>query len=912
MVSITVIKTKQGVVTGKTEKEARAKVKKKRSSSSSNSTTQQAEITYQTGQPKPDKLKNVPVPQTIVEPVSETVVQHTVNLKTGKRTTTTPTDFRTQIITPSPTIEKIRDKSGQVVGIVDTARGRSEAAPRGQVFKEESLTQVERQRAEQIRTQAQLQSLTIETEAKQKQIQEKYTTVTKKGTLKPKGVLGIGTSASALAYEFETKELEKRRLRKSTEIRVEKSYDDITQVEETSLNGLTVGKEIPLKTYDEIKLRSTFTKAQKEGITSSNRLELQKGLKESGYYYLATKPQEVTMSPQFQKEEKLRRMGGTVSGQLTDLGLKKGAVAGATVLTLGLGGAYTSLALGQTAIAKTTIFKVGGTALKGLYGYSVGKRVLRFSEEVKKKDIVGAVYTSGQLASEYTGLKVMKSLVKPKVKFERPITQQEGDVIRVTRVGKIKYGKDGKLFSGKFTKTIETVASVKDTEIAYRSIIKSNKGKLLSTTEGRLTTTSSDPTNLKLKGYERVDGGKFKKVEFTGDVLQQKGVTKPLFTEGQKRLALVRDRIKLPESTKTLETLDVKGQRLEEGFLNKVTPFKRSYVSTVIKVGAKSSLTVPDVTIEQTNIGKTSTVFEGSQAARITRNVLLTSAGLRAGFVSGVGTTTSTQPKVTGDLTSKAALLIEPTVSTETITPVIFSIKKQEVTQQEKFKTKSKLEEKILTKPKTEQEGKVRPTFKTELIELEKPETKTLLGTTSISRSKQTPVPSQELIQIPEVKKDTKIIQTSIPETDLEVTSSLEIIPEEPVPPPPINPYVFIPKVEFGLQKAKRPKQLKSQPPSYKPSLLGIAKGIKGKSKGSLTGFEVRGVPETIKPKKVKNIRVMSGLELKPVKSEIGAGKFRGIKTMGFQISKVKKKKRFNVKEGKISKFFKNAARIKL
>ena len=70
MVSITVIKTKQGVVTGKTEKEARAKVKKKRSSSSSNSTTQQAEITYQTGQPKPDKLKNVPVPQTIVEPVS--------------------------------------------------------------------------------------------------------------------------------------------------------------------------------------------------------------------------------------------------------------------------------------------------------------------------------------------------------------------------------------------------------------------------------------------------------------------------------------------------------------------------------------------------------------------------------------------------------------------------------------------------------------------------------------------------------------------------------------------------------------------------------------------------------------------------------------------------------------------------
>ncbi len=464
----------------------------------------------------------------------------------------------------------------------------------------------------------------------------------------------------------------------------------------------------------------------------------------------------------------------------------------------------------------------------------------------------------------------MKIGSRTTAEFNRAVIQKEGTGYRFERVGTL----DKTKFGGRFKRTINIKGFVSDTgQIGYTTETPF-KMKFLKKTFNFNAKTSGflTPTKTGLKGYELINGKRIS-VKYDAKVTMQQGARKPILTEGEQRLALVRTGLKLT-GQKFIEKVEVRGVKTRTGdLLLKQTPIKRDYVSLV---GEVKGLTAPLHTKETTVIGKEVVKFKGSMLQRSLLTALK-SPILVGGTLQGTSTGTGFKqiikpPKSTF---KGSEYLIEPTYTPTEFKPFVSIGQTPETKYPEsKFSTKIQPKERLkqLQKPLVELESKREEILIEESI-FEKSK--------SSSRSITIPKDKQELIQPQETTPKEKTIQELIQPQDLKQEEKLIIDPIEPPPPPP--PIILVPPIMFGLTKRKPLKQLRRkplrQPRRFRPSLVGIVSGIKATRTTNLSGLEIRGI-ET--PKKKKKRFNFGKNTLTPTKIGIG---------MRFKITRPKKTK---------------------
>ena len=834
-----------------------------------------------------------------------TAATHTATM-TAKGTTKEEPVYK-QIVSPeTKTIERVYDSKGNVVGVVDTTRGFSEAAPEGTAFREESIQEVEQKRAEQIQQQALLESETISTQQKLAGLKEQYVTtqtqvdvgkvagtglllsspltmglgvskIAKGGFITEEEVikgtpsqavnlltLGVaGQAASTFvtkprAEEFETKQ--KQVLTKYGERQIEiytgKKYKDIQEELSDSFNRqntfmvsdketlsatgqpLTMGGDKPqtriiapdlLKVdkieqyYDKERIESVYEKTKK-GVTYKDVDEYQQELKDSGYYYLRSRPQEVTITKQFQEEEGLRLKGLAAEGKIADYYAKTGLKAGATFAAIAVGGAYATRALQVGALSSNVVVSgtskflsgVGGKALQAGYGISLGARGIETAQLYREGKTIGATGQLLQISSEIAGVRVAQIGSKQKVRFEKDTTiiKDKKGGYTFKRRGTI----DEKAFGGKFKKDIVIEGYVTPkSKIAYKTTT-SFKGKTIKQTIGRVDpikykVSSVDTLNTKLtatyKGYEQVVGTKVKKqISFKGDIYQTKVVGRDLQVPSRvKNLYGVKTGKFDPKVFYGKEGITINVGRTQKGiFTTKTVKTFRQQALTSI-TGEQVKLLQP--TFTQTEPTTTTYTFKGSSADLISKNILKYQAMLLTGGLvgqKGTGLVGVQKPKVTPDtkgLTGLEQEIIIPTSFKPSVSIVpITSVSPTDITKRDiKDDTKSISDTKLTFKRLSEQ--KPRQDFQSIQEVIKEQDQRVIPKTSRIVR------PEENIVQEQIIVPDQNIVQEQVIQQEQIIVPDPDPLPDpDPVPFIPV-PFVPLPLVVGGQKGVSKPATLK-------------------------------------------------------------------------------------------------------
>ena len=701
--------------------------------------------------------------------------------------------------------------------------------------------------------------------------------------------------------------------KRQTEIYVGKDYSLITKdIQQTNYNN------IPLKIgFEDMYDYNSLSQASQQVSTLKNTLfgsgdykkvsKINELLRKSGYYTALTRPTSVTMGKEEIKVKDIADKGREISNKLWKYEtVEAGKYAAKTYGTL-VGVPYVAKTLQTTALIGGKGIKTGlnvlGKGLQVAYGYSVYKRSKDIIKDVKENEIYSVLQKGVRLGTELATYKIVSDIIK------KPKLEWTGETTTSKVAGGTAFKRQGvivdKTFGGKFEKGVEITGLISDKgTIDYTTVFTNNKGKILTSIKGFvrplgtpnvIKDTKGLITRLEgtYKGYELQNGEKIRNIAFDtnkGGVISVIKTKIPLTSPQKNGIDIFKT-----SGYKGEKSISTDVTRIDKGFFfNKLTRTITSAAGSYVKGEttetfnpyATKTTTETSYNIKNTRFGK---LLKIAAVAPVT--TLMGGGNYNYKFKTSPITTTTVQSS------RLSVSMIEPSPQT-TIVPVVSIF--------DKGKTETGLKRKISFKPITfEEELKIKQITKQE--EEIKPDE--IIRSRPSIKGENIIKPQEEQIFTPKNIIKPEIIQTPQEETIQTQKIDLEeqiIKPETPIvenPPPPPPPIVYIPTASIDLRTSKRKSVVRKGLSKYKPSVLGIEKGVKGETRGILTGFEVRGIPTTTKSKKVKKIRITDSLGLKPVKSGIGTK---------FKVEKTKKKKKFKIKEGKVMKFFKNAAKVKL